>query len=271
MPFAGFAQLRRDLVALLVFAGQSLGLPVRHRADRGRELAHAEAVGREAELHFGRHLVAFGHRDLAHVVAEAAELRALPVVPGARGPHPGADAVVNLRVGPMADDDLAGEAHARMDETRLAIAVRRLVQVHEIHVDRAPRQVAIELRVEMQERLLKGVEPADPHLRRRERVHPENEAGAIVVRIRLHAEFRDLVGRGQERLEDGFQRQFRRVGERAGDVARIGGDPLQGTRAVEMLGAANEPDFGSGQIDHERPARVSAFGPWNRSRRGSVG
>ena len=68
-----------------------------------------------------------------------------------------------------------------------------------------------------------------------------------------------------------FSGSFGRVGERAGDIARIGGHALQGTGAVEMLGAANEPDFGSGQVDHERPAWVFAFGPWNRSRRGSVG
>ena len=138
----------------------------RDRIHLGHEIADAVAVGREAELHFRRDLVAFGDGDLAHVVAEAAELRALPVVPGARRAHPGAEAVLDLRIGPVADDDLAGEPQARVDEARLAVAVRGLVQVHEVHVDRAPRQVAIELRVQMQERLLQRIQPANPHLRR---------------------------------------------------------------------------------------------------------
>ena len=122
----------------------------------GGEVADAVAVGREAELHFGRDLVALGDRHLAHVVAEAAEFRALPIVPGARRAHPGADAVLHLRIGPMADDDLAGETHAGVDEARLPVAVGRLVQVHEVHVDRVPGKVAIELGVEMDERLLEA-------------------------------------------------------------------------------------------------------------------
>ena len=198
VPRAAFAQLRRDLCsAPRIRRPASRLAPSVTASTAADEVAHAVAVGREAELHLRRDLVAFGHGDLAHVVAEAAELRALPVVPGARGAHPGADAVLHLRVRPVADDDLAVEAHARVDETRLAVAVRRLVEVHEVHVDRRPRQVAIELRVQMQERLLQGVEPADPHLRRREGVHPEDQAGAVGVGIRLQAELGDLVGRGQ--------------------------------------------------------------------------
>src|ERR1700728_4855638 len=136
----------------------------------GHEIANAVAVGRETELHFRRNLVAFGDRDLAHVVAEAAEFGALPIMPGARRAHPGADAVLDLRIGPMADDDLTRDTHAGVDETRLPVAVRRLVQVHEVHVDRIPREITTELGVEMDERLLKRIQPAYPHLRRRKRV-----------------------------------------------------------------------------------------------------
>ena len=156
MPGAGLAQFRRDRVALLVFAGQRLDLGVGDRIHLGHEIADAVAVGRESELHFGRNLVALGDRDLAHVVAETAEFRPLPIVPGARRAHPGADAVLDLRVGPMADDDLARETHAGVDEARLPVAVRGLVQVHEVHVDRVPGQVATELGVEMDERLLEA-------------------------------------------------------------------------------------------------------------------
>ena len=57
-----------------------------------------------------------------------------------------------------------------------------------------PRQFGIELRVQMHERLLQRVETANPHFRGRERVHPENEAGAIGIGIGLEAQFGDLVG-----------------------------------------------------------------------------
>ena len=56
---------------------------------------------------------------------------------------------MNFRVRPMANHDLARDPHARMDEAGLAVAMRGLVEVHEIHVDGVPRQFAIELRVQM--------------------------------------------------------------------------------------------------------------------------
>ena len=40
-----------------------------------------------------------------------------------------------------------------MNEPGFAVAVSGLIQVHEIHIDLTPGQVAIELRVQMQERL----------------------------------------------------------------------------------------------------------------------
>ena len=57
----------------------------------------------------------------------------------------------------MADDDLARETQAGVDEASFPVAVRRLVQVHEVHVDRVPGQVAIELGMEVDEWLLKRV------------------------------------------------------------------------------------------------------------------
>ena len=237
---------RNDLVAFLVFVRQGLRLGVRNGVDCVGKIAHAVAIDCEAELHFGPDLVAFGHGNLAHVVAETAELRALPIVPRARRAHPGTDPVLDFRVRPMADDDFAVQAHARMQEPRLAVAMRGLVEVHEVHVDRRPGQVAIELRVQVQERLFQRIEAADPHFGRREGVHPEDQAGAILVRIRLHAELRDFVGRGQERLEHDFERQFRRVRQAARHSVSVGRHLLQRSRPVEMLRAANKPDFGSG-------------------------
>ena len=162
---AGVAQFGRDCVALLIFTCERLDLGVRDRIHLGHEIADAIAVGCESELHFRRNLVALGDRDLTHVVAETAEFRALPIVPGARRAHPRADAVLDLRVGPMADDDLARETHASVNEARLPVAVRGLVQVHEVHVDRVPREVTTELGMEMDERLLERIQSTDPHFR----------------------------------------------------------------------------------------------------------
>ena len=40
---------------------------------------------------------------------------------------------------PVTDDHFAVQAHAAADETKFAVAMRGLVEVHEIHVDLRPR------------------------------------------------------------------------------------------------------------------------------------
>ena len=173
-------------------------------------------------------------------------------MPGARRAHPGSDAVLDLGVGPMADDDFARETHAGVNEARLPVAMRGLVQVHEVHVDRVPGQVAIELGVKMDERLLKRVQPAYPHFRRRKRVHPEYEAGAVGIGVRIKAELGDFVRRRQQAFEFGLERELRRGRKGACDLLRMRRDQLERPRAVEMLGAANEPDLWVREIDHSR-------------------
>ena len=50
------------------------------------------------------------------------------------------------------------------DEAELAVAVGRLVQVHEVHVDLRPRQLAIELRVQVRHRLRSGASSPAIHI-----------------------------------------------------------------------------------------------------------
>ena len=166
MARAAFAQRRGDAVELFVLGAELGDGRFVDGVDVLDEIADAIAVDGKAELGFGGDFVAFGHGDLAHVVAKACELAALPIVPGARRAHPDGDAVLHFGVGPMPDDDLAPEPQAGMDEPGFAVAMCGLVEVHEVHVDLGPGQVAIELGVEMQEGFAQRGEAADPHLRR---------------------------------------------------------------------------------------------------------
>ena len=122
------------------------------------EVADAEGVDAEPEPPLGLDLVALGDRDVAHVVAEAGDPARLPVALRARGPRPGADALLDLGVGPVADHDLALEAHPGRHEPELPVAVGGLVEVHEVHVDRVPGDLAVVLGVEVEERPLQGLE-----------------------------------------------------------------------------------------------------------------
>ena len=72
----------------------------------------------------------------------------------------------------MPGHGLARDAEAGLDIAELAIAVRGLVEVHEIHVDLGPRQGHVGLGMEMEQRRLQRIQTGDPHLRGGEGVHP---------------------------------------------------------------------------------------------------
>ena len=114
---------------------------------RRHEVADAVGIDGEPEPRFGRDLVALGDGDLAHVVAEAHEPAALPVRPRAGHAHPGADPVLYLRVLQWPTTTLRASRSRVWMIPSLPVAVRGLVEVHEVHVDVGPRQVAVELRV----------------------------------------------------------------------------------------------------------------------------
>ncbi len=175
---AAGTQRRRHRVLPVVFGHEALDLGIGHVADAGGQFADAVAVDLNAEADLGLDLVALGDGDLPHVVAQAGDLQRSYFMQSGGGPLPGGQAILHLGVLPMADDDLARPPHPRADEAELAVAVGGLVQVHEVHVDRSPGQIAVELRVQMGHRLLEGGQPGNPHLRRRKRVHPADYARA---------------------------------------------------------------------------------------------
>ncbi|MPM40405.1 hypothetical protein SDC9_87045 [bioreactor metagenome] len=63
----------------------------------------------------------------------------------------------------------------------LAIAMGRLVEVHEIHIDFSIGNHAIELCVQVTIWLLQKIECVDPHLRRREGMHPGNDTCTAII------------------------------------------------------------------------------------------
>ena len=84
------------------------------RVDRCDEIAHAVAVDRVAEANLGLDFVAFGHGDLAHVVAEAGDLERVAhrARRQPRGPRRPSSLCTSL-VLPVADD------HLRASRSRL--------------------------------------------------------------------------------------------------------------------------------------------------------
>ena len=200
-------------------------------------------------LHLGFDLVALGHGHLPHVVAEAGDPGALGVVPGRRGPGPDAQLRLDLLILPVPDDDLAIATHAGADEPELAVAVGALVEVHEVHVDVGPGDVAVELRVQVHERLAQGAQPGDPHLGRGEGVHPGDQPDAVGGGVGLHANLVDRLRRRHDRLEDDLDRDLPGAGQGLGDLPGVLIDLLEGLGPVEVLTSSHKPYFELLQVD----------------------
>ena len=87
----------------------------------------------------------------AHIVAKARDLHAAAVVDRRGDAYPALDLALRAVILPVSDDDGIVLAHARADETELAATVRGLVEVHEVHVHAVPRNLSIELGMELHE------------------------------------------------------------------------------------------------------------------------
>ena len=257
MPVSALLQPLHKSVGRRVLLAERIDRRVGDLVLEGDEVAEAVAVDGDAEAYLGLDLVALGDGDLAHVVAETRDLHAPHVVPCGGGAHPDAEPLADRRFLPVPDHHLAIQAKPRADEAEFAVAVSRLVEVHEVHVDGRPRDVAVELRVQMTERLGEPGQAPDPHLGRAEGVHPRDETDAIGLSVRVAQRRGDLVGGRDHRLEHELDRQPGPGVEPGDDLPGVGRDLLQRLGAVKVLAAGDEPDFKVGKVDHGR----SRFSP----------
>src|SRR5512146_1034439 len=107
------------------------------------KVSHTKATNRIAQSELCFDFVAFRNSYLAHVIAEAGDLESLRVVPGARRSRPDFNFTDNVGVLPITNNDLVFKPHPAHAEPELAVSMCRLVQVHEVHVDRGPREFPI--------------------------------------------------------------------------------------------------------------------------------
>jgi hypothetical protein len=149
VPRAILFEAGHHLIRCRILGAERIDLRIGGGVDVGDEVAESVAVHRVAQPQLRLDLVALGDGDLAHVVAEAGDSEPLGFVPAGGGPGPPAEAPGDHGILPVTDDGLPSATQSRLDERELPVAMGRLVQVHEIHVDLGPGEVAIELRVQV--------------------------------------------------------------------------------------------------------------------------
>jgi hypothetical protein len=252
VAIAAAGQLGRHPVGVGVLGHQGVHRGVGHRVDPGDEVVDPVGVDRDAEPELGLHLVALGHGDVAHVVSEPGQPQPVEVVATRGGTDPVVDPGDQTRVAAVPGHRLAGHPQPGLQVAELAVAVRGLVQVHEVHVDRGPGQGLVELGVQVQQRLAQHVQPGDPHLGRREGVHPGDHAQAVRVGVGLEHHPADGGRLGEHRLADDLGRQPAGRGQRALDLRGLLGDLVQGLAPVEVLAAGEEPHLWLADAGHDR-------------------
>ncbi|MPM97059.1 hypothetical protein SDC9_144232 [bioreactor metagenome] len=229
--------VRRKVVFLPVFGHQGVDLPLGYGVHLLHQRAHRPGVYLPAKLRLRCHLVPLGNRHLAHVVAKTHHLEP----PGERRArcrsHPVAQPEEHLLILPVARNHLARHAHPRRDIAVLPIPMRRLVQVHKVHVDLRVRYLAVVLRRNVAVRLLQIRKSVDPHLRRAERMAPRNHARAGCAVVRLADHVRDFLIRLHGRLVHQLVRQLAGGVHLPRHLLRARGDGLQHLRPIEKLTA----------------------------------
>ena len=95
----------------------------------------------------------------------------------------------------------------------------------------------------MEQRLGQRLEAADPHLGRREGVHPGHEADALRRGVGFEHRLPNGIRRGEHRLHDDADRNVGRGVESRGDLAAMFGDRAERLFAIQMLAAGQQPNL----------------------------
>ena len=127
------------------------------------------------------HTVAVRDGHVVHIHAEHQATDLAGVSESGAHAGPDGDAALGFGALPVADHDFARDAHPGADVPELDVAVGALVEVHEIHVDLVPGDLGVVLGMEMEQRLAQVLQALDPHLGRREGMHPGDDADAFGV------------------------------------------------------------------------------------------
>src|ERR1019366_8662329 len=136
--FAFRPEWLRQNVGSFILGQDAIHFMVSYLFDAIDKISYSIAKDRIAQPDLCCHLVAFCYCYFPHVVAKASDFERLCVVPRTCGTSPCGELVLYILILPKSGDHLAIDAQAASNKSELTVTVRRLVEIHEIHVDRGP-------------------------------------------------------------------------------------------------------------------------------------
>src|SRR5215472_18954710 len=214
------------------------------------QIANSKSADGVPQSHFRFDFVSLGYSYIAHVVAEARDLEVLCILPCSRSAQPCPEFGLDVFVLPKSNYYFPIKSHSAADEAEFAIAVGRLIQIHEIHVYRRPGQLLIELCVQMDQGLMQYPQSVNPHLGRRESMHPSDETHARLSAVCFKTKLINGFRRSKHGLKDNLHGDSGRFVQLVCDLARMYRYLIQRLLPVKMLAPCHQTSFKLGEIDH---------------------
>ncbi len=148
-----------------------------------------------AQSHFSFHFISVRNGYIVHLVPKANDPHVMCIGPGCGNTHPDSDLCLCLLILPVACYHFPVFTHSGYHMSEFPVSVSTLVQVHKVHINFIPGDLFVELCMEMQQRLVKCLQPVDPHLGRGESMHPGDHPNAFFVIVCLPEGCRHLFFR----------------------------------------------------------------------------
>ncbi|MNG11493.1 hypothetical protein D3C84_950400 [compost metagenome] len=152
-------------------------------------------------------LIPFGYTNITHVVAESSYFNIEAFVIRNRYVHPIRNLLLNFSTFPVTYNDFILFFQSSIDEAVFAIAVSSLVQVHEVHINRCPRNAFIVLSCEVKQWFLQQFCTANPHFCRGERMHPSDNARYFITVVHFFHNVGNFIGTNSQVLQDNWIRE----------------------------------------------------------------
>ena len=156
--------VRRHRVLFGVFSHFSVYLGFGNAVGDLHYVAYTVVVHVPAEAYLAFNAVAVSDCDITHIVSKHCNSQSPAERYCGSRMSESADLLYNVLVLIVACNDLALNAEPCADEPELAVAVRRLVEVHEVHVDAVVGELLVELRMQVEHWLFQGFQRSYPHL-----------------------------------------------------------------------------------------------------------
>ena len=139
--------LQKNLIFIIILLNQSIRVRLGNRVHRLHNLIHRIRVNLPAKLDLRLNLVPVRHSHISHIVRHThhADMRRLHHTHS--GAHPRSKLPLHALIRPVADNHLSLNSHAAHNMPILPAAMRRLVLIHKIHVNRVVGNLTVKLRM----------------------------------------------------------------------------------------------------------------------------